>query len=71
MAFDRLARLHLQDDIRIGDLLVWANAGAYHLSWETRFSHGLAPLVWIDEDGHLDLVRERETFASWWQGWLQ
>jgi diaminopimelate decarboxylase len=33
MAFDRLCRFELPDDVQIGDLLVWQNAGAYHIPW--------------------------------------
>jgi len=66
MAFDRLCRLELPDDVQIGDLMVWQNAGAYHIPWETRFSHGLAPVVWIDSNDRMSLVRQRETFEEWW-----
>ncbi len=68
MAFDRLCRLDLADDVQIGDLLVWQNAGAYHIPWETRFSYGLAPVVWIDSNGSMSLVRQRESFKEWWNG---
>jgi len=66
MAFDRLCRLDLPEDVRAGDLLLWKNAGAYHNPWETRFSYGLAPIAWIDSRGNMDLVRKRESFANWW-----
>ena len=66
MAFDRLCRLQFPDDVQVGDLLVWQNAGAYHIPWETRFSHGLAPVVWIDSNDRMSLVRQRETFSEWW-----
>lgn len=68
MAFDQLARRPLPRSIREGDLLVWMEAGAYHIPWENRFSHGLAPVVW-HEDGNLSLARSRETFAAWWKQW--
>jgi diaminopimelate decarboxylase len=60
MTDDVLGRLHLPDDIVPGDVLVWTNAGAYHLPWETRFSQGLCAIVWADEAEQLTLVRERE-----------
>ena len=66
MAFDRLCRLQFPDNVQIGDLVVWENAGAYHIPWETRFSHGLAPVVWMDPDGGMSLVRQREEFDQWW-----
>ncbi len=67
MAYDRLVRLELPCDLCVGDLVIWKNAGAYHIPWETRFSHGHAPVVWIDQDGKLSTARERQTFESWWQ----
>ena len=60
MTDDTLGRLHLPEDIVPGDVLVWMNAGAYHLPWETRFSQGLCAIVWADENEQLSLVRERE-----------
>lgn len=68
MAFDQLARLPLPRSLRAGDHLIWLDAGAYHLPWETRFSHGHAAVCWHDERG-LRLVRERQSFENWWGGW--
>jgi diaminopimelate decarboxylase len=69
MAYDWITRELLPGDITIGDLIVWPNAGAYHTSWETRFSYGLSPVVWlVDEDAPL-LVRRRETYKEWWDIW--
>jgi diaminopimelate decarboxylase len=67
--FDRLCLQMLPDDIQVGDRLVWLNAGAYHIPWETRFSHGLAAVIWCDEAGQLSLAREAEDFARWWAQW--
>ena len=68
MVFDQLARRDLPRSLRAGDHLVWMEAGAYHLPWETRFSHGLAAVFWHDgESTHL--VRAREEFAGWWSAW--
>ena len=65
MAFDQLARLQLPASLRPDDHLIWLNAGAYHLPWETRFSHGLAAVLW--HDGRtITLARPPESFASWW-----
>ena len=69
MAYDWLERNLLPEDIGVGDLLVWRGAGAYHIPWETRFSGGLAPVVWIDEDGTPRLARRREQFDHWWGQW--
>ena len=68
MAFDQLARRPLPRSLRAGDRLVWFDAGAYHLSWETRFSHGLAAVFWHDGE-KLACVRERENFGKWWGQW--
>jgi len=68
MTFDRLAVCRLPVSLRAGDHLLWLNAGAYHVSWETRFSHGHAAAVWHEND-RLQLARSRETFAEWWGKW--
>ena len=72
MAYDRLCRIALPRAVEPGDVLVWQNAGAYHVPWETRFSHGLAAVLWEGEEGkELARVREREGFAGWWGQWVQ
>lgn len=68
MAFDKLARRPLPRGIRAGDHLVWMDAGAYHLPWETRFSQGLIPVLWHD-GRRVQVVRRRESFANWWGQW--
>ena len=68
MAFDQLARLPLSRSLKAGDHLVWLDAGAYHIPWETRFSHGHAAVWWHDENG-LRLVRERQSFKGFWGQW--
>jgi diaminopimelate decarboxylase len=65
MAFDQLARRMLPRTLQPGDHLVWLEAGAYHLSWETRFSHGLAAVLWHD-GRRTRRVRAGEEFPSWW-----
>jgi diaminopimelate decarboxylase len=65
MTDDRLGRVDLPEDVSPGDCLLWMGAGAYHLPWETRFSHGLCPVVWADEAEHLTLAREREQPEEW------
>jgi diaminopimelate decarboxylase len=64
MTDDTLGRLQLPEDIVPGDVLVWMNAGAYHLPWETRFSQGLCAIAWANETEELSLVREREHAAA-------
>ncbi len=65
MAFDQLSRRPLPSSVRPGDQLLWMDAGAYHLSWETRFSHGLAEVWWHDGRG-LERTRTAEGFADYW-----
>jgi hypothetical protein len=46
--------------------ILWMNAGAYHVPLETRFSFGLAPIVWFDTTAREPVVvRQRETCAEW------
>lgn len=68
MAFDQLARRTLPRNLKSGDHLVWLDAGAYHLPWETRFSHGLATVLWHD-GRRTQCVRRREEFSDWWGEW--
>jgi diaminopimelate decarboxylase len=69
MTDDTLARLPLPADIAPGDLIAWMDAGAYHLPWETRFSHGRCAVVWCDPDEKLVLARRRETPDAWANAW--
>lgn len=66
MCFDQLGRLPLPRTLQVGDYLVWLDAGAYHLSWETQFSHGQIPVLWHDGKS-LRRVRRRQAFADWWR----
>jgi diaminopimelate decarboxylase len=68
MAFDQLARRPLPRGLRAGDRLVWLDAGAYHLAWETRFSHGLAAVAWHD-GRRVRVVRRAERFTEWGARW--
>jgi diaminopimelate decarboxylase len=69
MAFDQLARIPLPRSLKTGDHLIWLDAGAYHIPWEARFSHGHAAVLWHDENG-LRLARERQGFESFWEQWI-
>jgi diaminopimelate decarboxylase len=64
MTDDRLGRWVLPE-IAVGDVLVWQHAGAYHLPWETRFSHGLCAVVWFDADERATVARSRERVEEW------
>jgi diaminopimelate decarboxylase len=68
MAFDQLARMPLPTALRAGDHLLWLDAGAYHLPWETAFSHGRAAVYWHD-GRRTQLVRRPEQFRDWWGQW--
>ncbi len=67
MAFDQLGTHQLPDSVQIRDVLIWLEAGAYHLPWETRFSHGLSEIWWQDGET-LEKVRDREPFERYWNG---
>jgi diaminopimelate decarboxylase len=68
-AVDRLGRWDLPESVQPGDRLIWQGAGAYHIPLETRFSSGLAPVVWFDAKGDPEVIRERETAKEWWGHW--
>ena len=68
MAFDQLARMPLPRSLKAGDHLLWLDAGAYHLPWETKFSHGHAAICWHDEKG-ICFARERQGFEKYWGDW--
>ncbi len=57
MAFDQLTRKPFPRSVRAGDVLLWFEAGAYHLPWETRFSHGLAEIWWEESPGQFERQR--------------
>ncbi|MGE3309864.1 MAG: hypothetical protein AB7O66_07835 [Limisphaerales bacterium] len=67
MAFDNLGIHELPASVGAGDLLAWTDAGAYGMSWETRFSHGLGAVVWTVGD-RVEVVRAREGSADWGAG---
>jgi diaminopimelate decarboxylase len=68
-AVDRLGCWMLPESLAPGHRIIWLNAGAYHIPLETRFSFGLAPLVWFDEKDRPEVLRERETPSQWWNQW--
>lgn len=70
MAFDWIYRGTFPDDVVPGDIVLWMNAGAYHIPWETRFSRGYCPVVWFDNDDAAHIVRKREAFQEWWDMWI-
>jgi diaminopimelate decarboxylase len=69
MTDDILGRVDLPESIVPGDVLVWTAAGAYHLPWETRFSHGHCAVAWCDDDDNVVLARRRERPEDWMTPW--
>lgn len=69
-AVDRLGCWMLPESVEPGDRLIWLNAGAYHIPLETRFSTGLAPVVWFNERHEAEVIRTRETPVEWWEQWV-
>jgi diaminopimelate decarboxylase len=67
---DRLGTWMLPDSIEPGDRLIWLTAGAYHIPLETRFSTGLAPVVWFDMNNEVEVIRRRESPTEWWSQWM-
>lgn len=66
MAFDQLGLTLLPSRLRVTDYLVWLDAGAYHLQWETHFSHGHAEIWWY-ENSMAQKVRSSDRFSTWWK----
>ena len=65
----RLPRTLGRAGVQPGDLILWMNAGVYHIPWDTRFSFGLAPVVWFDTADHPMVARHHETPEQWWAAW--
>jgi len=51
MAFDNLGVHDLPSSVREGDAVLCTEAGAYQMSWETRFARGLEAVVWCEGPG--------------------
>ncbi len=68
-AVDRLGSWMLPESVEPGDRVIWLTAGAYHIPLETRFSTGLSPVVWFNEQQQPQIIRKRETPAEWWGQW--
>lgn len=68
MAFDQLGVRQFPKSLRAGDHLVWFDAGAYHIPWETHFSHGLAS-IWSIDGQTPACERGPESFDAFWGRW--
>lgn len=64
-AFDQLARRPMPAALREGDVLIWMEAGAYHVAWENRFTRGLPALFWHD-GSRVRVARKAEAFEQWY-----
>lgn len=69
MAFDQLGFRSLPKSLQPGEPLAWFDAGAYHIPWETHFSHGLAEVWWHESDAEIRCERDAESFESYWSRW--
>jgi len=69
MTDDTLGRVMAPGDLQPGDVIAWMHAGAYHLPWETRFSHGLSAVAWRGADDILRLARPHEAADQWSKAW--
>ncbi len=63
MAWDWIDRRPMPIDICIDDLLIWRDCGAYHLPFETMFSHSLIPVLFLNDSLHI--VRSKQSPADW------
>ena len=64
---DRLGRGVLLPEVRPGDLLAVAEAGAYGLSMSSHYASSLRPAEAVLERGELRLVTKRETLDDLWR----
>lgn len=69
MAYDWVYRGPFASDVKPGDRLIYLNAGAYHLPWETRFSHGLCNVAWTEDGEKVEVIRAAKSFDQWIRQW--
>ena len=69
MGYDSLYRGPLLSPTKIGDRLIYFNAGAYHIPWENRFSHGLCKVLWTTDGTTFTTLRPSETSDDWLSDW--
>jgi diaminopimelate decarboxylase len=69
MGYDSLYRGLLPALAKIGDRLIYFNAGAYHIPWENRFSHGLCKILWTTDGATFRILRPSETSEDWLLNW--
>ena len=69
MAYDTIFQGPFPKQAQIGDRLIYFNAGAYHLPWETRFSAGLCKVLWTIDGNHVEEIRAEETPDRWFSTW--
>lgn len=64
MAYDWVYKGLLPEEIREKDQLLYLNAGAYHLPWETRFSRGLCRVLWSPDGKTIKEIRAEESLEA-------
>jgi diaminopimelate decarboxylase len=64
MAYDWIYKGPLPEEIQDNDRIVYLNAGAYHLPWETRFSRGLCRVLWSHDGKTIKEIRAAEEVES-------
>jgi diaminopimelate decarboxylase len=69
MAYDWLYRGDFSSEVKLGDRLVYLNAGAYHVPWETHFSHGLARVIFTQDGINFEEIRAPESQQQWLSRW--
>lgn len=73
MAWDWLWKVPVPADLAPNDLLIYEAAGAYHLPWESAFSHRRASIVLARRTTSgtvsLRLIRPRQSLRAWSSSW--
>lgn len=69
MAFDSFYQGPFISDVRIGDRIIYFNAGAYHIPWETRFSFGECRVLWTTDGERMAEIRKAEPPEEWFGRW--
>ncbi len=60
MAYDWIYRGDFPESVKEGSIILYLNAGAYHLPWETRFSRGLCRVLWSQDGKNVSEIRPPE-----------
>jgi diaminopimelate decarboxylase len=69
MAYDYIFKGQFTSNVDVGDRLIYLNAGAYHIPWETRFSRGLCRILWTANGRDFSEIRRPESLRQWLTHW--